>query len=231
MILISCHGMSSWVNGCNVCIPGEVANIVTAIFTAIRYVVPLLLIITGMATLLTATTKQKEEDIKKAQKLLVKKAVAAVIVFLLLTLTKLLINVISVDNDKESIVNCFDALLNYNATTHKCTSDTPGCSVSDADIGNFLEYNDSCKKTGTTGAVYNQFIETNADRIATTIPTPGNFDCFTSDEADCKCESDPQDIPYKKGSDCKCAHIVIIEDAEKNRTHILAETPGLPRTQ
>lgn len=72
---------------------------------AIKVVVPLLLIISGMITMAKAVMEKKEDDIKKAQNLLIKKVIAAVIVYLVITITKVVISLVAT-GDWETCVEC-----------------------------------------------------------------------------------------------------------------------------
>lgn len=65
------------------------------IIFAIKIVVPLLLVITGMITMAQAVMKQKEDEIKKAQQLLVHKLIAAVLVFLVVQIVSIVVNLVS----------------------------------------------------------------------------------------------------------------------------------------
>lgn len=84
-------------------------NVVWTIFGyvifAVKVVVPLLLIVTGMITMATAVMGKDEKAIKSAQDLLVKKVIAAVIVYLVITLTGIVINLVA-DNSWQGCVNC-----------------------------------------------------------------------------------------------------------------------------
>ena len=68
---------------------------------AIKVVVPLLLIISGMITMAKAVMEKKEDDIKKAQNLLIK----TVIVYLVITVTKVVISLVAT-GDWETCVEC-----------------------------------------------------------------------------------------------------------------------------
>ena len=76
------------------------------IILGIEVVVPILLIVSGMITMAQAVMKQKEEDIKKAQSLLVKKVIAAVITFLIIALTKMIVNLVTKDENWASCAKC-----------------------------------------------------------------------------------------------------------------------------
>ena len=62
---------------------------------AIKVVVPLLLIISGMITMAKAVMEKDEKKIKDAQNLLIKKVIAAVIVYLVITVTKVVIGLVA----------------------------------------------------------------------------------------------------------------------------------------
>ncbi len=75
------------------------------IIWAIKVVVPLLLIISGMITMAKAVMEKDEKKIKDAQKLLVQKVIAAVIVYLVIVLTGVIVNLVADDNWK-TCANC-----------------------------------------------------------------------------------------------------------------------------
>ncbi len=64
------------------------------IIFAIKVVVPLLLIVTGMIALAQAVMKQDEKDIKKAQGILIQKLIAAVLVYLVITITGVVVGLV-----------------------------------------------------------------------------------------------------------------------------------------
>lgn len=76
------------------------------IIIGIQIVVPLLLIISGMITMAQAVMGKKDDDTKKAQKLLINKVIAAVICFLVIALTKMIVNLVSKDNNWTSCAKC-----------------------------------------------------------------------------------------------------------------------------
>lgn len=75
------------------------------IIFAIKVVVPILLIVSGMITMARAVMEKKEDDIKKAQNLLVKKLIAAVIVFLIIQITTIVVNLVA-DESWTKCANC-----------------------------------------------------------------------------------------------------------------------------
>ena len=89
---------------CSQLIP--VWTVVGYVIFAIKIVVPLLLIVTGMITLAQAVMKQKAEEIKTAQQLLIKKIIAAVLVFFVVTIVTLIVNLVSDGADWKSCAQC-----------------------------------------------------------------------------------------------------------------------------
>lgn len=73
---------------------------------AIKIVVPLLLIVSGMITMAQAIMKKDEKDIKNAQNFLVKKLIAAVIVYLIITATGMVVNLVSKNANYETCAHC-----------------------------------------------------------------------------------------------------------------------------
>lgn len=76
------------------------------IIIAIEIVVPLLLIITGMITMAQAVMAKDEKKVKEAQKTLINKVVSAVICFLVIALTKMIVNLVTKDNNWTSCAKC-----------------------------------------------------------------------------------------------------------------------------
>jgi len=76
------------------------------IIFAIKVIVPLLLIVTGMLSFAQAVMKQKEDDIKKAQGVLIQKIIAAVLVYLIITITGVVVGLVTPDDFKWK--NCVD---------------------------------------------------------------------------------------------------------------------------
>lgn len=65
------------------------------IIWAIKIVVPLLLIVSGMIVMAKAVMSKEEKEIKSAQQHLVKKVIAAVIVYLIITITGVIVKLVS----------------------------------------------------------------------------------------------------------------------------------------
>lgn len=73
---------------------------------AVKVIVPLLLIITGMIALAQAVMKQEEKEIKKAQSVLIQKLIAAVLVYLVITITGVVVGLVADGLDWQECANC-----------------------------------------------------------------------------------------------------------------------------
>ena len=89
------------------------------IIFAIKVVVPLLLIVSGMITMADAVMKKDEKDIKKAQNTLVQKLIAAVIVFLVIQITSIVVNLVADDSWKGCATCAFHPFSGTYTTTYK----------------------------------------------------------------------------------------------------------------
>lgn len=111
------------VSNINIC---EGLSMVWTIFgyivIGVQIVVPLLLIVSGMITMAQAVMGKKDDDIKKAQKLLVNKIIAAVICFLVIAFTKMIVNLVTKD---ENWTSCAKCVFDVNAA---------GCGIIDSGI-------------------------------------------------------------------------------------------------
>lgn len=216
MILLQCDGMSSWINGCKVCIPGKIGSLVSTVYNAILIAVPLLLIISGMFSLASAIMKQKEEDVKKAQQLLVKKLIAGAIVFLLFALVKWLVSYF--DN---GLTNCFDALINYNKDQDVCEikedgTVTGGANCAETSKNEYWDINNGCKLAKADGAVRNP----NAN-------SEDKFICYVKDYENCSC-TDGDPFKYTESithDDCDCWCAKQTYD-ESEKQYIYSAFPG-----
>lgn len=99
-------------------IPETLANIIKYVYTGIKVVIPILLIVFGMIELGKAITAQKEDEIKKAQSSFFKKLILAVMVFLVFTIVQFVVgfageNSANSDADSDQTVwGCVNKLLN-----------------------------------------------------------------------------------------------------------------------
>lgn len=104
--------------GTDVIIDAKIPKTVSTIITAIKVLVPVLLVIFGMIDLVKGITAQKEDDIKKGQKTLVKRIIAGAIVFFVFSGVQLLISFVG-DDDKKNIMTCAKCFIN-----NECTYDS-----------------------------------------------------------------------------------------------------------
>lgn len=109
------------------------------IIFAIKVVVPLLLIVTGMMALAQAVMKQDEKEIKKAQGVLIQKLIAAVLVYLVITITGVVVGLVADNLDWKGCVDC--AFHPFN----------DGCSITGGDNGDPSDYGNLSKPSGTQG--------------------------------------------------------------------------------
>ncbi len=103
----------------------QIVNITSTIYMAIRWGVPIILIIVGMIDMAKAMTQQKEDEIKKAQNLLVKKAVAGLLVFLMFTIVKLVVGLVA--GEQNNMWKCVGGLLGVEVTESSDSNTTGNC--------------------------------------------------------------------------------------------------------
>lgn len=75
-------------------ISSKLTSLIANIITAIKVVIPILLIVWGMLDLGKAVIAQKEDEIKKGQQTFMKRAIAAVIVFFIPTIVGIILGVV-----------------------------------------------------------------------------------------------------------------------------------------
>lgn len=93
------------------------ADMIGYVYTGVKVVIPILLILFGMIELGKAITAQKEDEIKKAQGSFFKKLILAVMVFLVFTIVQFVVGFAGEDTQdgqesNQSVWGCIDALLN-----------------------------------------------------------------------------------------------------------------------
>ncbi len=99
-------------------------TIIGYVIFAIKVIVPILLIITGMITLGKAVMAQKDDEIKKAQGLLIKKVAYAIAVFLVIQIVSIVIGLVSTDSKYKTCAKCAFHPFDTNCTGIIKTSDT-----------------------------------------------------------------------------------------------------------
>ena len=201
MFLANCIGEGPWLTACaNVCIPAEVARLTTLIYNAIKVVVPLALIITGMFTMAKAITQKSEDEIKKSQQLLVKRAVAAAIVFVLFSLITWMLTILSSTgtSDSQSVIDCMNALFNKNAETGTIQGKTQGVT----------NVSSECKKFGYDGAL----------KLYSSDGSSYEYVCYNYNRYDSRCgESGPENgVKYKLSDGTDYCVIILTEENSEN---------------
>lgn len=86
---------------------GPVLRLAGIVIFGIKVIVPIVLIIVGMADLAKAVTEKSEDKIKDAQKKLGSKAVAAVLVFLIVTIVSVVMRLAG-GTDYKQCMDCID---------------------------------------------------------------------------------------------------------------------------
>ncbi len=86
---------------------GKLPDTVSMVVTIIQIAIPIILIIFGMMDLGKAVMAQKEDEIKKGQQTFVKRLIAAAIVFFVVVVVKLLVGVVSNDQNISGCIDCF----------------------------------------------------------------------------------------------------------------------------
>ena len=94
-----------------VTIPQPLADVIHTVYTVVKIAIPVILIFMGILDLGRAVISQKEDEIKKNQGIFVKRLIAAALVFFVFAIVQLLVGVVAGD-DKTSISNCMDCMLN-----------------------------------------------------------------------------------------------------------------------
>lgn len=125
-------------------IPLVMGTVISILFTLIRILVPVLLVITGMISFLKATISSKVEDqLQKAKKSLVNKIVAAVIIFFIVSIVNFVIALVA--GKDNSFSSCMYCMLHPDS-----------CEQIDSDIARLCpgllsqqnDYDDNCKYIG-----------------------------------------------------------------------------------
>lgn len=152
-MFLNCIGSGPWLQECgNVCIPTEVARIMTLIYNAIKVIVPIALIFIGMLDMAKAVTSKSEDEVKKAQKLLVQKAIAGALVFVLFSgitwMLEILDSTSGSANGEKNVITCLNNLFDY---------DSDGTKKQQGDKSGYTNASDICVRNGYNGSlkIYN----------------------------------------------------------------------------
>lgn len=93
-------------------IPATILDTVHIAYMVIQVVVPVILVVTGMITLLKSITAGKEDEIKKAQMTFVKKLIVGALVFFIFVIVKLIVSFAATSDRAPKIIDCMDCFLN-----------------------------------------------------------------------------------------------------------------------
>ena len=101
--------MSFLVNVCDTNGLLPVIRILKAVYTLLKWAIPIVLILFGTIDLAKAVIASKEDEMKKAQGTLIKRVVYAVVIFFLFTIVNLVINLVAdanagTENSNESSI-------------------------------------------------------------------------------------------------------------------------------
>ena len=96
-----------------VMIDQKIPEMVHTAVTAIKVVVPILLVIFGSLDLLKGVTAGKEDEIKKGQQIFIKRLIAGVLVFFVFTIVQLIVSFAAGD-ESQNISSCINCFINNN---------------------------------------------------------------------------------------------------------------------
>lgn len=89
-------------------IPEQITGITQTLYTVIKIVIPVILIVYGMIDFGKSVMAGKEDEIKANQKLFIKRLIAAALVFFILSIVQLVLGIINVDS---GIMDCVKTIL------------------------------------------------------------------------------------------------------------------------
>ena len=93
-------------------IPAEAPKIMSFAINLLKIATPIILILTGIVTLVKAVAASKDDEIKKAQTILIKKAIAAAFVFFVISIVQFVILKVADSSELGSIRSCMSCVLN-----------------------------------------------------------------------------------------------------------------------
>lgn len=93
-------------------IPEQAPRIMSFAINLLKIGTPIILIITGIITLIKAVAASKEDEIKKAISLLIKKAIASTLVFLVIMIVQFVMSKAADSSDIDSMSKCLSCFLN-----------------------------------------------------------------------------------------------------------------------
>ena len=97
-------------------IPYAIPQTVKIIYSILKIVTPIIIIVFGMIDFLKAVMAQKEDEMKKGQQTFVKRLIMGALVFLAFFFVEIIIGFVAPKEENQSMWNCVDCFINGNCT-------------------------------------------------------------------------------------------------------------------
>ena len=97
-------------------IPYAIPQTVKIIYSILKIVTPIIIIIFGMIDFLKAVMAQKEDEIKKGQQTFIRRLIIGALVFLAFFFVEIIIGFVAPKEQNQSMWNCVDCFINGNCT-------------------------------------------------------------------------------------------------------------------
>ena len=97
-------------------IPYAIPQTVKIIYSILKIVTPIIIIIFGMIDFLKAVMAQKEDEMKKGHQTFVKRLIMGALVFLVFFFVEIIIGFVAPKEENQSMWNCVDCFINGNCT-------------------------------------------------------------------------------------------------------------------
>lgn len=97
-------------------IPYAIPQTVKIIYSILKIVTPIIIIVFGMIDFLKAVMAQKEDEMKKGQQTFVKRLIMGALVFLVFFFVEIIIGFVAPKEENQSMWNCVDCFINGNCT-------------------------------------------------------------------------------------------------------------------
>lgn len=97
-------------------IPYAIPQTVKIIYSILKIVTPIIIIVFGMIDFLKAVMAQKEDEMKKGQQTFVRRLIMGALVFLVFFFVEIIIGFVAPKEENQSMWNCVDCFINGNCT-------------------------------------------------------------------------------------------------------------------
>ena len=97
-------------------IPYAIPQAVKIIYSILKIVTPIIIIVFGMIDFLKAVMAQKEDEMKKGQQTFVRRLIMGALVFLVFFFVEIIIGFVAPKEENQSMWNCVDCFINGNCT-------------------------------------------------------------------------------------------------------------------